>query len=148
MPLLIIILGIAITLVALVTIVLNGRNIEKNIEKFESFEEEMQNLRREVEKATREFKNTSADKLGELDKKIKDLNRAGTLVESRVKEGQSIVKILENTIKKSSNIEVNNQKRTFSKSEMLELYKKGYGIKEIAKKSGKSLEELRDILGL
>lgn len=154
MPLLTVIIGIAIVLGSLATIVLNGKKNEEYLEKFESYEDEIRNLKREVGKLTREFKEISEEKLSELDNKVKDINRAGTLVESKIKEGQTIARILENTIDKSSQIEVGGKrnvkvtKKSLNKDEIVKLYKQGLSIKEIATKTGKSLVEIQGIMGL
>ncbi len=154
MPLLTVIIGIAIVLGSLATIVLNGKKNEEYLEKFESYEDEIRNLKREVGKLTREFKEISEEKLSELDNKVNDINRAGTLVESKIKEGQTIARILENTIDKSSQIEVGGKpnvkvtKKSLNKDEIVKLYKQGLSIKEIATKTGKSLVEIQGIMGL
>lgn len=155
MPLLTVIIGIAIVLGALATIILSSKKNSRYVEKLEGYEEEIRSLKREIERLTREFKNLSEEKMGELDNKVKDINRAGTLVESKIKEGQNIVRILENTIEKSSQIEVggNTKAKTKTKSELnkdevVKLYKQGLSIKEIASRSGKSLVEIQEIMGL
>lgn len=153
MPLLTVIIGIAIVLGALATIILSGKKNSRYVEKLEGYEEEIRSLKREIERLTREFKNLSEEKMGELDNKVKDINRAGTLVESKIKEGQNIVRILENTIEKSSQIEVGGNtkaktKTELNKDEVVKLYKQGLSIKEIASRSGKSLVEIQEIMGL
>jgi ElaB/YqjD/DUF883 family membrane-anchored ribosome-binding protein len=147
MSLLIIVIGIAITLAAIVSAYFNEKNIGKSVVEIEKYEVEIRELKREAESVLREFKSLSEEKMTELEKKVKDVNRAGTLVESKVKEGKSIVKILENMIAKSEEIEVdNNSKNEFTKEKIIEMYKEGMSIKEIAFKSGKTLEELKYIM--
>ncbi len=155
MPLLTVIIGIAIVLGSLATILLNSRKNDKYLEKLEGYEEEIRNLKREVDRGTREFKELSEEKMNELENKVKDINRAGTLVESKIKEGQNIVRILENTIDKSSQIEVGGKSKnipakskSLSKEEIINLYKKGLSIKEIASQTGNTLVEIQQIMGL
>jgi ElaB/YqjD/DUF883 family membrane-anchored ribosome-binding protein len=149
MSLIIIVLGIAITLAALVSAYFNDKNIGKNMVAMEKFEVEIRDMKREAEAVLREFKSLSDEKMSELNNKIKDINRAGTLVDSKIKEGKGIIKILENTIAKSEDIEIDNNiiiRNEFTKEKIVELYKQGMSIKEIAVKSGKTLEELKYIM--
>jgi septal ring factor EnvC (AmiA/AmiB activator) len=150
MSLIIIVLGIAITLAALVSAYFNDKNMGKNVSEMEKFEVEIRDMKREAEAVLREFKSLSEEKMSELNNKIKDINRAGTLVDSKIKEGKGIVKILENTIAKSEEIEIDNNvvRNDFTKEKVVELYKQGMSIKEIAVKSGKTLEELKYIMEL
>lgn len=150
MSLIIIVLGIAITLAALVSAYFNDKNMGKNVTEMEKFEVEIRDMKREAEAVLREFKSLSEEKMSELNNKIKDINRAGTLVDSKIKEGKSIVKILENSISKSEDIEIDNNtvRNDFTKEKVIELYKHGMSIKEIAAKSGKTLEELKYIMEL
>ena len=150
MSLIIIVLGIAIAMAALVSAYFNDKNLGKNMMEMEKFEVEIRDLKREAEAVLREFKSLSDEKMSELNNKIKDINRAGTLVDSKIKEGKGIVKILENTIAKSEEIEIDNNvaRNNFTKEKVVELYKQGMSIKEIAIKSGKTLEELKYIMEL
>lgn len=150
MALLIIILGIAVTLAALVSSYFNDKKMNGTMIELEKYEGEIRNLKREAELVLRDFKNLSEEKMTELNNKIKDVNRAGTLVESKIKEGKSIVTILENTIAKSEEIELddNRGKTEFTKSKIIELYKNGMSIREISAKSGKTFEDLKHIMEL
>lgn len=150
MSLIIIIFGIAICLAAIVTTVISDKKTARGIIEFSKLESELRVLKREVEADIQELNSISKNKLDELEVKIKDINRAGTLVDSKIKEGKSIVKILENTLEKSENIEVNSNNNfrssDLTKIQILDLYKKGMSIKDIALKTGKSLEELKYIM--
>jgi|GEM_PF-4705686 len=150
MSLIIIIFGIAICLAAIVTTVISDKKTARGIIEFSKLESELRTLKREVEADIQELNSISKNKLDELEVKIKDINRAGTLVDSKIKEGKSIVKILENTLEKSENIEVNSNNNfrssDLTKIQILDLYKKGMSIKDIALKTGKSLEELKYIM--
>lgn len=150
------VIGIAVTLFALLTIVFSNKRIDKRTDVLDSYELSLIEMKKEIEELNKRVHENTVEKLKELDKLIKECDRRVLMFDNKIKEGKNMSAILERSYEKTSEIKVNSKvenrvespKKEFTKSDIIELYKNGNNLKVISDISGKSLEEIAKIMGI
>lgn len=163
MNVILMIIGIGITLFAVMTIYFGNKKIDKKAKMLEAYEFNLLEIKRTIEELDDKVKNSSMEKIKELEKLMKECDRRGILLDSKIKEGYGLNGILERNFDKISEVKVDNPKTEFikekkeekkfevkkiGKEEIMDLYKEGKGLKEISEITGKSLEDIGIIMGI
>ncbi|TDT71823.1 hypothetical protein EV215_0512 [Hypnocyclicus thermotrophus] len=150
---LLIIIGVLCVIISLISMISLRRKVDERIEVFKDHELEYRDLRNDIIELKDEFSKSAELEIMNLDKKMRELNKTKVLIENKIKEGQSLNQILENTFEKINNIEVNvnsnfKENPKYLEKIIIDYYKQGLSIREIAKKTGKTLNEIQMIMGL
>lgn len=145
--------GIIIIIISLISMFLIRRKVDERIDILKDQELEYRDLRNDIIELKDEFHKSAESEVTTLDKKMRELNKAKILLENKIKEGTSLNQILETTLDKMNKIEINppveqKTEKQYLEKVIIDYYKQGMSIREIAEKTGKTLNEIQLIMGL
>lgn len=145
--------GVVIIIGSLISMFLIRRKVDERIDILKDQELEYRDLRNDILELKDEFKKSAEAEVTGLDQKMRELNKAKILLENKIKEGSSLNQILENTLDKMNDIEINppmeqKEEPQYLEKVIIDYYKQGFSIREIAEKTGKTLSEIQLIMGL
>lgn len=145
--------GIIIIIISLISMFLIRKKVDERIDILKDQELEYRDLRNDIIELKDEFHKSAESEVTSLDKKMRELNKAKILLENKIKEGTSLNQILETTLDKMNKIEINppveqKTEKQYLEKVIIDYYKQGMSIREIAEKTGKTLNEIQLIMGL
>lgn len=152
--------GIGVTIFAVLTIYFGNRKIDKRAKMLDTYELTLLEMKRTIEELDNKVKNSSMEKMKELKELIKEAEKKNLILDNKIKEGYGLNGILERNFEKISDIKIdktNNIPEVFSnkfiktdvtKDEIMDLYKDGKDLKEISEITGKTLEDIAVIMGI
>lgn len=152
--------GIGVTIFAVLTIYFGNRKIDKRAKMLDTYELTLLEMKRTIEELDNKVKNSSMEKMKELRDLIKEAEKKNLILDNKIKEGYGLNGILERNFEKISNITIdtsntsneaspkNSLKSDVTKDEIMDLYKDGKDLKEISEITGKTLEDIAVIMGI
>ncbi|MBN1468156.1 MAG: hypothetical protein JXM74_08870 [Fusobacteriaceae bacterium] len=154
MELILNLVGVVIVIFSLLLVFQNNRKNDKKEEELESYETELVHMKRHLEEIDNKIKSSSIEKYRELEKLMKECERKIAVFEDKISQGKNLKNILEKTFEKVSNVEIVNHKvnedvnKNYGLEDILGLYRQGKTVTEISKITGKSLEEIAEMMGI
>ena len=162
MNLILTMVGIGITIFAILTIYFGNKKIDKRAKMLDTYEIALLEMKRTIEELDNKVKNSSMEKMKELKELLKEVDKKNLILDNKIKEGYGLNGILERNFDKISEIKVDAPKTSFNfeeksktvekkqitKDEIMDLYKEGKDLKEISEITGKTLEDIAVIMGI
>ena len=151
MEIFMILVGVGIIIFSLISIHNENKKLDKKTELIGNYERNILNIKKDIEEIEKKSKDTSQDKVKELEKLLKECDRRILIFDNKIKEGYGLNAILERNYEKTSELQVTfkaPEKQEYSKEDILELYKNGISLKEISEITGYSLKEIASIMEL
>ena len=162
MNLILTMVGIGITIFAILTIYFGNKKIDKRAKMLDTYEIALLEMKRTIEELDNKVKNSSMEKMKELKEILKEVDKKNLILDNKIKEGYGLNGILERNFDKISEIKVDAPKTSFNfeekskvvekkqitKDEIMDLYKEGKDLKEISEITGKTLEDIAVIMGI
>jgi archaellum component FlaC len=154
MELILNLVGVVIVIFSLLLVFQNNRKNGKKEEELENYETELVHMKRHLEEIDNKIKSSSIEKYRELEKLMKECERKIAVFEDKISQGKNLKNILEKTFEKVSNVEIVTPKvnedvnKNYGVEDILGLYRQGKTVTEISKITGKSLEEIAEMMGI
>ena len=160
MNLILTVIGIGITVFAVLTIYFGNKKIDKRAKMLDTYEITLLEMKKTIEELDQKVKSSSMEKIKELKELIKEADKKNLILDNKIKEGYGLNGILERNFDKISEIKVDTPKMSFNfeekpktpeikqitKDEIIDLYKEGKDLKEISEITGKTLEDIAVIM--
>jgi hypothetical protein len=158
MEIFLMVLGIAITIFAMLTIYYGNKKIDARAKVLESYETTLLEMKKMIEDLDGKVKQSSGEKIKEMKELIKEADRKNLILDNKIKEGYGLNGILERNFERIGQVEVEipisfnkvDSKKSIEISieEIIKLYKEGKSLKEISEITGKTLEEIAAMIGM
>lgn len=105
------IIGIGITIFALMSIYFGNKKIEDRVKVMEEFETTLLEMKKNIEELDRRIQSNSVDKIKELEKVLKECDRRVIIFDNKLKEGHGLNAILERNFERISEVKLENKPR-------------------------------------
>ena len=154
MELILNLVGVVIVIFSLLLVFQNNRKNGKKEEELENYETELVHMKKHSEEIDNKIKSSSIEKYRELEKLMKECERKIAVFEDKISQGKNLKNILEKTFEKVSNVEIVTPKvnedvnKNYGVEDILGLYRQGKTVTEISRITGKSLEEIAEMMGI
>ena len=154
MELILNLVGVVIVIFSLLLVFQNNRKNDKKEEELENYETELVHMKKHLEEIDNKIKSSSIEKYRELEKLMKECERKIAVFEDKISQGKNLKNILEKTFEKVSNVEIVTPKvnedvnKNYGVEDILGLYRQGKTVTEISRITGKSLEEIAEMMGI
>lgn len=154
MELILNLVGVVIVIFSLLLVFQNNRKNGKKEEELENYETELVHMKKHLEEIDNKIKSSSIEKYRELEKLMKECERKIAVFEDKISQGKNLKNILEKTFEKVSNVEIVTPKvnedvnKNYGVEDILGLYRQGKTVTEISRITGKSLEEIAEMMGI
>lgn len=149
-----IISGIVVVVISTFLIIRNNKKMQFKRALINEQELKLREFKNSIDDLQDEFNKTADLKIKLIKDKERDIKALAKIVDTKLSEGNSLLKILENSYKKVTDVEIsknkvgNLQNGELTKGEILDYYAKGYNVKQISAETGKSLVEIQKIMGI
>lgn len=154
MELILNLVGVVIVIFSLLLVFQNNRKNGKKEKELENYETELVHMKKHLEEIDNKIKSSSIEKYRELEKLMKECERKIAVFEDKISQGKNLKNILEKTFEKVSNVEIVTPKvnedvnKNYGVEDILGLYRQGKTVTEISRITGKSLEEIAEMMGI